>query len=163
MDYLEAINDPLKHYFKEKIGNLYINKDVMKIFIEKGNKGEGQSVLLLTDSFLKFSEIQDLEQTKVNKEPIRLIDRMSFKKKMKEKPISAFEAYEKTKAKKKLDAHMIDKVNDEMVKNKNVSYVATDIGKFIDNDQIVKLNLDLQVSTFNSKLFTRRQKSFIKG
>lgn len=163
MDYLETINDPLKYYFKEKIGNLYINKDVMKVFIEKGNKGEGQSVVMLTESFMNFSEIEDLQKTKARKEPSRIIDRMSFKKKLGARPTNPVESYEQEKLKKKTNAIMMNKVNDVVAKDRTVSYIDSDFGRFVDNDQLVRLNLDTQNSMIQTRLFARKQKSFIKG
>ena len=62
MDYFEKLNDPLKYYFKEKIGSLYINKDVIGLFINKGNKGEGSKIQELSNSFLNFSEIKEIKK-----------------------------------------------------------------------------------------------------
>lgn len=163
MDYLEAINDPLKYYFKEKIGNLYINKDVMKVFIEKGHKEKGQSVLMLNESFLKFSEIDALETSTPYKQPSRIIDRPSFKKKIRQRSSIVINDYENAKIKKKVNAIMLDKINNKIIKNKDASYLQTNFCAFMNNDDLVKLNLQTQTSVINSKLFARRQKSFIKG
>lgn len=162
MDYLETIDDPLKYYFKEKIGNLYLNKDVMKLFVEKGNKGEGQSIHMLSDSFMNFSEIRDLENS-TKKEPSRLIDRKSFVKKQGRKTKKEADNYEKAQIKKKVDAMMIDKVNNFVQKNNDVVRIDSKFGNFGNNDSLIKNNLDSQSSVLNSKLFARKQKSFIKG
>lgn len=161
MDYLETIDDPLKYYFKEKIGNLYINKDVMRLFIEKGNKGEGKSIQMLSDSFLHFSEIRDLEENS-KKEPSRKIDRKSFMKKQVQK-IKRNDNYEQNQIKKKVDAMMVDKVNTFVQTHKDVNKFENNFDKFGNNDSLVKGNLDVQASVLNSKLFARKQKSIIKG
>ena len=161
MDYLETIDDPLKYYFKERIGNLYINKDVMKLFIDKGNKGEGESVQMLTDSFLQFSDIQELDQGN-KKETPRAIDRRSFKKKMNARKTDA-DNYDNAQIKKRVDAMLVDKVSKLTQKNSDVNQEGSKFGRFINNDSLIKGSLDIQTSALNSKLFARKQKSVIRG
>ena len=161
MDYLETIDDPLKFYFKERIGNLYLNKDVMKLFLDKGNKGEGKSVQMLSDSFMNFSEIKDLEKN--TKDPTRLIDRKSFAKKKGRRSRKDTDSYEQVQIKKKVDAMMVDKVNTFVQKSKEANKHESKFDEFGNNDSLVKGNLDIQISVLSSRLFARKQKSFIKG
>ena len=160
MDYLETIDDPLKYYFKEKIGNLYINKDVMRLFIEKGNKGEG-GIHMLSDSFMNFSEIKDLEKSQ-KRDSSRAIDKKGFAKKAKRKQKQE-DNYENAQIKKKVDAMMVDRVNSFVQRNSEVNRFGNKFGQFVNNDSLVRGNLDIQTSSLNSKLFARKQKSVIKG
>lgn len=158
MDYLETIDDPLKYYFKEKIGSLYVNKDVMKLFTGKDNMEVEKEVEVLTNLFMRFSEIRDLK-TNPNTKPSRMIDRPSFIKRI----VAQTDNYEKKEIKKKVDAMMVDKVHTFFEKNNEANKFGTKFTQFVDNDSLVRDKLELQNSVIQSKIFARKQKSMIKG
>lgn len=158
MDYFENLNDPLKYYFKEKIGNLYINKNVMDLFIHKGTKGKGKKEQRLSDSFLKFSEIAELKQSKKKNLSQRFLESIGVGKKNLQ---NSNELFEKRKKKKQIDAMLRNKVNIQLEREE--VGMDTRFARFRRNDQQVKETLDLQTSNLNEKLFSRRQRSIIKS
>lgn len=164
MDYFEKLNDPLKYYFKEKIGNLYINKTVINLFIHKGKEGEGKTPQEITDSFLRFSEIKELQETPKNDSTKRFIDKLSFRKKSKRMKVrNSIDIYADKKKKKQIEAVMQHKVNNHSERNTEINKIGSKFNKFQKNDHMIKETLDVQISSINSKLFARRQKSMVKS
>ena len=78
MDYFEKLNDPLKYYFKEKIGNLYINRTVINLFINKGNRGEvvEEEKEEITDSIFNFPELKELKDKPKTESTRKFINRL---------------------------------------------------------------------------------------
>lgn len=164
MDYFEKLNDPLKYYFKEKIGNLYINKDVIGLFINKGNKGEGSKIQELSNSFLNFSEIKEIKKESKRKLSQRFMNKLSFRKKNSGKKMrSSIELYEEKKKKKQINAMMINKVVENLESDTDINKMSSKFGKFIKNDAIVKNTLNVQASEIEKRIFERKQKSMVKG
>jgi hypothetical protein len=172
IEYCEYIKDPLKLYFQEKIENLYLKKDVMRVILQTDNQNKGSSeipkVEILSNSFLKFSEIQDIKESQLQKGSSLAIDRpLRVQLDRHDKTgTDSFENYASTKLKKNLDLQMMMKVNDQLVKNDPNTGRKKNSSKFIEfvnNDSLVKDNLNNQVSILNSKLQARKFGSMIKG
>ena len=159
MDYLESLQDPLKYYFKEKIGSLYINRNVMDLFINKGAKGEGQR---LTDSFLQFSEITELRQNKQKNLSRRFLDSINFNRNRHSNFKDSGALFEVKKKKKQIDAMLRNRVSLQLAKE-DMRKMDSQFARFRRNDKQVKELLDMQTSNLNSKLLERRQRSMIKS
>lgn len=164
MDYLEIINDPLKIYFKEKIGNLYINADVIKLLTDKGQKGEGQQLQKLTDSFLNYSNPTESEKPTNKLSRAGMLEKSFFRKHNgKSKRKSSIELYEKARLKKRAEIH--GNINTVVGSHTDtgINRLDQNFDQFNDNNIVVKSNLDLQSSTIECKLYARKQRSIIKG
>lgn len=155
VDYLEFIRDPLKLYFQEKIESLFLKKAVMKAIIREDNTTNGpeRKVEILSDDFLNFSEIQDINGS-ILQSSIRTID---------QKLILPQERRE-SRNKKNIGLELMFKVNSEMNKQSNdedakISKKFTD---FKDNDVTVKESLDQQESLISNKLKDRRSRVITK-
>ena len=60
MDYCQAIKEPLKIYFQEKLEYLFLNEKICQMLIKENNRAQvNESTEILSNSFLKFSEIQN--------------------------------------------------------------------------------------------------------
>lgn len=157
MDYLEGISDPLKYYFKEKIGSLYINKDVMKLLIEKGSRGVGQT---LKESLLPNSDFETTVNRRSREPSPKSTKRLNFKK-TKEPARNTIDKYDATRA-----INDIREVNKKLVNpHLDSAYTKIDsrLNQFEHNNGIVKGKLAVQTSSINSRLFARKHKHNTKG
>jgi hypothetical protein len=172
VEYCEYIKDPLKLYFQEKIETLYLKKDVMRVIIEADNQRVGleepKKVEILSNSFLKFSEIQDIKESQLQKGSIRTIDRQAngLFDRMQTGEGEPINNYASTKLRKNLDLKLMMKVNDELIRNDPGNGTARNGSKFeefVQNDSLVKDALNNQMSMITSKLQARKHNSMIKG
>lgn len=163
MDYLESISDPLKYYFKEKIGSLYINKDVMRLFIEKGRQAGKNFDSLTNDSKITISEIVDTENGNPKKLNKNLTRKPSINKKQRKMARDTIAKYDSRKAKHQINGGIqlrspINPHSDSAFTKLNSKF-----DQFNTNNNIVKEHLNMQTSTINSKLFARKYRSITKG
>ena len=114
VDFCETFKSPLRKYFREKISNLYLRKEVIKILIknEKQANDAIEEIGILGNSFLKFSEIQEMNFIPTEKKNLNNLKKSSNSK-----------DYENYKIKKNVNAMMMYKVKDEMLKKKKKDQV----------------------------------------
>lgn len=68
MEYCENIKEPLKMYFQEKLEYLFLNEKIFKMLLKEDNViNEQENMNILGNSFLKFSEIQNDNQSVLDK------------------------------------------------------------------------------------------------
>ena len=141
----------------------------MKLILEEDNmknNKEDQRVEILSESFLKFSDIQDLAESHLQRDSTRTIDRQNVNTMKRNNPPSeSLLNYQSTKFRKNIDCMMMMKVNDQMSKPERQSQtkISDKFQEFTNNDSIVKDNLNSQLSMINSKINARRHKGFNKG
>jgi hypothetical protein len=144
----------------------------MRVILEADNQRVGleepKKVEILSNSFLKFSEIQDIKESQLQKGSMRTIDRKAngVFDRMQNGDGDAFNNYTSTKLRKNLDLKLMMKVNDELVRNDPANPNIRNSSKFeefVQNDSLVKDALNNQLSMINSKLQARKQNSMIKG
>lgn len=156
VDFCETFKSPLRKYFREKISNLYLRKEVIKILIknEKQANDAIEEIGILGNSFLKFSEIQEMNFIPTEKKNLNNLKKSSNSK-----------DYENYKIKKNVNAMMMYKVKDEMLKKKKKGSSEKTIGtfeKFKSNDNIIEDELKSQFSLIQEKLNQRKKNSMMK-
>lgn len=68
MEYCQNIKEPLKMYFQEKLEYLFLNEKIFKMLLKEDNVvNEQENMNILGNSFLKFSEIQNNNQSVLDK------------------------------------------------------------------------------------------------
>jgi len=144
----------------------------MRVILEADNQRVGQEetkkVEILSNSFLKFSEIQDIKESQLQKGSLRTIDRQG--KVMYDRAQNGdgdpLNNYASTKLRKNLDLKMMMKVNDELIRTDQTNGTVRHSSKFeefIQNDSLVKDALNNQLSMITSKLQARKHNSMIRG
>ncbi len=114
----------------------------------ENKKKKVEEVPVLSNSFLQFSDIFQKEN--------RLSENVKNLLKIPEKKFQS--NFTANKYKRNLDAMMILKVNDEILKNKRNSKKSVDYCNFAKNDRIIRKSLNNQRSDIESKLSMRRMK-----
>ena len=165
MDYLDAINDPLKIYFKEKMGNLYINEHVVRMLVEKGQRGEGQKLERLADSFFNQSNTPEPEES--SRRPSKVVSSNGLEKskfsRLGRKRKSSIELYEKARQRKITEGSVQSPLIDQKHMDTGINKIDRNLDQFDDNNNLMKTNLDMQSNTIECKVYARKQKSVIKG
>lgn len=161
MDYLEALNDPLKHYFKERIGALYTNTRVMEFLVEKAQKGEKESYHVPSDAFIKSSPVEKDGSIKNNRIQSKFKAKGLNKKRKKLKRKNSIDLHEKNMTKAK--AVNPNKLSSAVFPDTGVNRLEQDLEKFVRNNSVVKSNLDMQWTNIECKVYARKQKGVIKG
>ena len=153
VDVCETMKSPLRKYFREKISNLYLRKDVIKILIknEKQANDAIEEMGILDNSFLKFSEIQGVNFISPEKNDKILNNNSNGKD------------YENYKIKKNVNAMMMYKVKDEMLKKNFSEPDIKTFDQFKSNDNIIKDELKNQTSLIQEKINQRKKNSMIKN
>ena len=66
IDFCTVTKNPVRAYFETKLRNLQQSKRIIKVLIETDNEKQsgGGHVPVLSNSFLNFSDIKELGQTK---------------------------------------------------------------------------------------------------
>jgi len=144
----------------------------MRVILEADNQRVGyeetKKVEILSNSFLKFSEIQDIKESQLQKGSMRTIDRHAngLLERIQNGDGDPLNNYASTKLRKNLDLKLMMKVNDELVRNDqangNVRH-SSKFEEFVQNDSLVKDALNNQLSMITSKLQARKQNSMIRG
>lgn len=143
MNYMENVNDPLKYYFKQKIGNIYVNKEIINLLWKKKNSKTRNLQLVLERK--KPEKIEKMDKRNVN----TLIDR--YKKKVKFWKRIKEPVYNKNQIERKV------------VKKRRGIDVVSIINKFYQNDKVHNRNIRDQLSYINTRLYTRRDKALHKS
>lgn len=163
MDYLDAINDPLKVYFKEKMGNLYINENVVRMLVEKGQRGEGQKLNRLADSF--FNQSSPPEHEDSSRRPSKVgsgLEKSKFTKNARKRR-SSIELYEKARQRKMTEGSVQSPLLGQKHMDTGINKIDRKLDQFSENNNLMKSNLDLQSNSIECKIYARKQKSVIKG
>ena len=152
VEYFEYVSDPMKLYFQEKIEALFYKKPVMKALLEQDNLANApkKKIELLSDNFLKFSDINDLDSSAINRSSVRTID---------QKPLK-IDQHRDSKAKKTVDILFMYKVNDQLNKTPQEEdiKVSKRLTDFKNNDVTVRQSLDFQETLVSNKLKERRKR-----
>lgn len=152
VEYFEYVSDPMKLYFQEKIEALFYKKPVMKALLEQDNLANApkKKIELLSDDFLKFSDINDLDSSAVNRGSVRTID---------QKPLN-IDKHRDSKAKKTVDILFMYKVNDQLNKapHEEDVKVTKRLTDFKNNDVTVRQSLDFQETLVSNKIKERRKR-----
>lgn len=163
MDYLGALNDPLKGYFKEKMGNLYLNKDVIRFLVETGEKGEGQQFRDFSESYLQATEVPKLEKPRKKSISDRIVEKPSQRRITRSKRRNSLELYDKALKKKKLENDYKHRNEPQHHTDTGFNKLDKELEQFKENNSIVKTNLDLQSNTLECKIYVRKQKTMMRG
>lgn len=150
IEYFEALRDPLRLYFQEKAANLFLKKEVMRVFIEDGNRertGGPSRDHILSTSFLEFSEVFAKPEA-----PPELVPTDE----------DLLNKYANEKAAKRIDCLFMMKVNDEILK-KGPSVTATPTDVHERNESLISDSLNSQVENLKARVNQRRLRSFMKG
>lgn len=140
-------------YFQEKAANLFLKKEVMKVFIQDGNREKhnvGSSTEILSEAFLNFSDVFSKPQTDHSKSTMNSDDDLLSR-------------YVSDRAVKRIDCLYMMKVNDEMIKAKPLVGLNSRAQVFETNDWTISDSLNDQISKMQSKLKQRKINSFLKG
>lgn len=140
-------------YFQEKASNLFLKKEVMRVFIQDGNREKhnvGSSTEILSESFLNFSDICPKPATEHSKSTAHSDEDLLTK-------------YVSDRAVKRIDCLFMMKVNDEIIRDRPATDVGTRAQVFEKNDGVFADSLNEQVSRMQSKLKQRKINSFLKG
>ena len=162
------MKDPIKIYFQEKAANLFLRKEIVKIFIEEDNKNktnQQEPVQILSNSFLNFSELRDVSEKHVPTSIDQInLPSSKFVKKTLVSEREIISNYDKGQMNKKIDMIMMVKVNDQMVNqetDKKADF-SNRLIKFEKNDSLIASNLESQTSNVNSRLVQRKMNSKIR-
>jgi len=172
IEYFEYVRDPIKFYFQEKAANLFLKKEVVKVFIEEDNKSKNpkkEPIQVLTNSFLNFSELRDGSDPYVQKELSLPNGKNSvFSKKEVTAPQLSetviMENYNKDQMTKRMDMIMMVKVNDEMIQKETdpTKQISNRLVNFEKNDSLISSNLESQTSAVNNRLAQRKLNSKLR-
>ena len=161
IDFCTVTKNPVRAYFETKLRNLQQSKRIIKVLIETDNEKQsgGGHVPVLSNSFLNFSDIKELGQTKSPAEETS--NRFNFKKK--KKPAIDNSTNKQKKSIRDRDAlNMMLRVNETIMNLKQKDEIVFNHAVFNGNDKLITHNLEEQLENFNKRLFSRKRASLNK-
>ena len=146
------MRDPLKYYFQEKAAGLFLRKEVMRVFIEEGNRERGQIVNHIenaTNGFPKESDSDEEGPCFTLKKPLPLNED------------EVIQQYLNEKQTKKHECWLMMKLNEEMVVNHPSFELKDQMNVYDKNEVEFTQSLSEQFHSLQSRINSRRSVSLL--
>lgn len=129
MEYLTLLGDPLKTYFEEKAGSLFLRREVLTVFVTEDNRERGEPIdeaNILSESLVRSSEDETdfTDRTELLLKPGRWLTPSKFSEPKADLQVAndtgLIEQYDKSKRIKQIQCNYIMRVNDVLCSDKRI-------------------------------------------
>ena len=144
MDYCDILGDPLKYYFKQKIGSIYVNREVVDMLWRKAEKEDTVPFETFGKREHKELNVGFVGKRRSDNVLKKYTKKLQFWKKMKEKQ----------KEDEKMESRSVCKIRQSMINAK------AKVIQFNENDRLHSINIKNQSSYINRRLYNRKIKAF---